>query len=293
MRFSKTARRVAAAHPFRLLASPFLIGASCALAACTTPDPTNQHAESAADNRQREVDFGHDECTPDGSSKTVDVNGDQRPDIVHVMKDSREVCRIVDLNFDGAVDVYIYYDDKGAERRREADFDRDGRPDQITILQGGQIVENRRETNFDDKLDTWDFYKDGVLARRERDSDGDAIIDQWWTFYDPARPKCATVASDRNADGKPDADSQVDLCGTGYVSPGAAPAPGAPSAPAPGATPAPAAGAPGGAATAPGAPAPGPGIVSGVSAPSVPPPAATAPAPVAPAPAPSAPPQEP
>lgn len=265
MRFSTSTRCVPGAHALRL-ALPLLVAAPCALAACTTPDPANARAESALDQRQRDVDFEHDPCNPDGSSKTVDVNGDNQPDIIHVMKDGHEVCRIVDLNFDRSYDVFIYYDEKGAERRREADFDRDGRPDQISILQGGQLVENRRETNFDDKLDTWDYYKGGVLVRRERDSDGDAIIDQWWTFYDPARPKCATVASDRNADGKPDADSQVDLCGTGYVSPGAAP-PGAPPAPAPGAP---------AAATspAPGAPAPVPGAPASAPAPSAPAPSA-------------------
>ncbi|MBK8258449.1 MAG: hypothetical protein IPK82_38030 [Polyangiaceae bacterium] len=234
-------------------------------AACTVPDPSNSPADSAVDARVREVSFQHDDCKADGSSKTVDVNSDTRPDIVHVMKDGKEACRMVDLNFDGLTDVFIYYDEKGQERRREADFDRDGRPDQVSIFQNGQLIENQRETNFDDKIDTWDYYQGGVLSKRERDSDGDAIIDQWWTFYDPARPKCATVASDRNADGKPDADSQVDLCGTGYVTPGTVPgaAPGAPSAAASGsaapvATPVPTSPVVAG----PGAPTPGPSTSS-------------------------------
>lgn len=207
-----------------------IVALPCVAAACVTPDAGNAHADSATDNRVRDVSFHHDDCAPGGDSKTVDVNNDGRPDIVHVMKDGREACRIVDLNFDGAVDVYIYYDEKGQERRREADFDRDGRPDQITILKDGQVIEHDRETNFDDKIDTWDYYQNGVLARRERDSDGDAIIDQWWQFYDPARPKCATVAVDHNADGKPDADGQVDLCNEGAALSGAnAPPPGAPT----------------------------------------------------------------
>lgn len=248
------------------------MAASGVATACVTPDNGNAHADSAADNRVRDVSFHHDDCAPSGDSKTVDVNNDGRPDIVHVMKDGREACRIVDLNFDGAVDVYIYYDEKGQERRREADFDRDGRPDQITTLKDGQIVENDRETNFDDKIDTWDYYANGALARRERDSDGDGIIDQWWQFYDPARPKCATVAVDHNADGKPDADGQVDLCNEGGLSTGAnAPPPGAPttsatpaappgSAPATTAPPAATAPAPsdGSSSPAPGAPAPTP-----------------------------------
>lgn len=245
----------------------------CAALACVTPDNGNAHADSAADNRVRDVSFHHDDCAPNGDSKTVDVNNDGRADIVHVMKDGREACRIVDLNFDGAVDVYIYYDEKGQERRREADFDRDGRPDQITILKDGQIVENDRETNFDDKIDTWDYYQNGVIVRRERDSDGDAIIDQWWQFYDPNRPKCATVAVDHNADGKPDADGQVDLCNEGGVATGAnAPPPGAPTTTAAPTAP----GAPTGSAPATTAPAP-----DATAAPSAPAPSA-APAPAQP-----------
>lgn len=215
MRFLPSARR--ADHPRRLrrLASCLILVAPLAAAACVTPDQTNSKADSAVDNRVRDVAFHHEACEPNSDSKTVDVNNDGRPDIVHVMKGGREVCRIVDLNFDGAVDVYIYYDDAGKERRREADFDRDGRPDQISTYKDGQLVENDRETNYDDKVDTWDYYTNGVLTRRERDSDGDGIIDQWWQFYDPARPKCAVVAVDHNADGKPDTDGQVDLCGEG------------------------------------------------------------------------------
>lgn len=265
MRLPPLTTRALSGRPLRRLACCLLLAAPVAAIACVTPDAGNAHADSAADNKQRDVAFHHDDCSPNGDSKTVDVNNDGRPDIVHVMKDGREACRIVDLNFDGAVDVYIFYDDKGQERRREADFDRDGRPDQVSILKDGQLVENDRETNFDDKVDTWDYYQNGVLVRRERDSDGDAIIDQWWQFYDPARPKCALVAADHNADGKPDADGQVDLCNEGTVGGVGAPPPGAPTTTA--APAAPSAGVPGGAAAPPtdsagappaGAPAPSP-----------------------------------
>ena len=117
--------------------------------------------------------------------------------------------------------------DGKTERRRESDFDRDGRVDEISVSERGQISLKLRETNFDNKLDTWDIYEGARLAKRERDTDGDGIIDQWWTYNNPTNPKCAVVASDRNADGKPDPDSVVDLCGEAYT------APKDPSAPAP------------------------------------------------------------
>jgi hypothetical protein len=180
--------------------------------------------------RERDTDIKHEECNGESSSaKRIDVNGDKKPDIIHVMNGSREACRIVDLNLDGAIDAFIYYDDRGQERRRESDFDRDGRADEISILVGGVIQRKERETNFDNKIDTWDYYEGGRLAKRERDSDGDKIIDQWWQFNNPQNVKCAIVATDRNADGKPDPDSVVDLCAESYGAPPKLPTPAAPA----------------------------------------------------------------
>jgi hypothetical protein len=194
------------------------------LAACTSAD-NGERPKSALDGQTRDTAIKHEPC--DGTSASavkVDVKGNGKPAIIHVMSGSREVCRILDLNMDGAPDAFIYYDEQGRERRREQDFDRDGRADEITIFENGQIKLKMRETNFDNKIDTWDYYENGRLVKRERDSDGDGIVDQWWTFNNPANPKCAVVAVDRNADGKPDPDSVVDLCSDSYGTPKAAPA---------------------------------------------------------------------
>jgi hypothetical protein len=207
------------------------------VAACTSPDSTQVKAKTAT-TRERDTEMKHEPCDKDSATaQKVDVNGDGSPDIIHVMKDSREVCRIVDLNLDDAVDAFIYYDAEGRERRRESDFDRDGRADEIVRLKAGVVVLKERETNFDNKIDTWDYYQGDRLVRRERDSDGDKLIDQWWQFNDPTNARCAAVATDQNADGKPDPTNVVDLCGESYgaskqalTAGSAPPAPGSPGA---------------------------------------------------------------
>ena len=212
------------------------------VAACSSAEAEADKAKSpAAGGEKRDTTIVHEPCDTESSETVkVDVKGNGTPAIYHVMKGGKEVCRAVDLNMDGKIDVFIYYDDQGRERRREQDFDRDGRADEITIYENGQIKLKLRETNYDDKIDTWDYYENGRLVKRERDTDGDGIIDQWWQFNNPNNPKCAIVASDRNADGKPDPDSVVDLCGESYGAPKAAPA-ASPAAPlraaAPGAAP--------------------------------------------------------
>ena len=191
------------------------------VAACSTTDGTDAAHPTGF---ERDTELKHEAC--DGAAagnERIDVNGDGRPNIVKVMKGGRETCRILDLNLDGAIDAYVYYDDAGLERRREFDFDRDGRVDEIVSLRGGVIFLKERETNFDNQLDTWDYYESGRLVKRERDSDGDGVIDQWWAFNNPTDTRCAAVAFDRNYDGQPDPSGVLDVCAEarqrGFVAP--------------------------------------------------------------------------
>jgi hypothetical protein len=155
----------------------------------------------------------HERCdTESGSSQKVDTNGDGKPDIIRVLSNGREICRMVDLNHDGRADSYIYYDASGGVRRRESDFDRDGHVDEIAYYAAGVAVRKDRETNLDGKLDTWDFYQGGKIHHRMRDSDGDGKVDQWWSWPNPDKIECPVIVSDRNHDGKPDPADVVDVC---------------------------------------------------------------------------------
>lgn len=166
---------------------------------------------------KRDTTIRHEECDTAGAAEKIDVNNDSRPDIFIVRKGGVEKCRAIDLNFDGVIDAYAYYDDAGRLRRREYDYDRDGQIDEIATYSNGVLTAKDQATSTQRRLDTWDFYQNGVLVRSERDSNGDGIIDQWWEY---AKPGCPLIHSDVNNDGKPDPGATVDYCKeTGYVPP--------------------------------------------------------------------------
>ncbi|HVU05312.1 MAG TPA: hypothetical protein VHE30_26375 [Polyangiaceae bacterium] len=171
---------------------------------------------------RRDIRIAHQACPVDsGSAEKINVGGDARPDIVIVSSGGHEVCRSVDMNFDGVVDSWVYRDGSGNVTRRENDYDRDGRVDEIALFQGGVVVEKQRATTLAGRLDTWQFYQGGKLARAERDSDGDAQVDQWWEYPKPDQPECPVIHSDVDGDGHPDPGATVNVCGeaSGYVPP--------------------------------------------------------------------------
>ena len=171
---------------------------------------------------RRDTKIVHQDCDVAGSgAEKIDVNGDNRPDVTIVKSGSSEVCRAVDLNFDGVVDEWVYRDSAGQVTRRESDYDRDGRIDEVSIYRGGQLVEKDQATTLAGKLDSWHFYLGGKISRTERDSDGDSVVDQWWDYPKPDKPECPMIHSDVDGDGRPDPGATVDACSeqAGYVPP--------------------------------------------------------------------------
>jgi hypothetical protein len=180
------------------------------LAACASGPDAKDPSRSL---EPRDTTIVHEECDITGSSaKSYDANGDGRPELVRVFDGGREVCRAVDFNLDGIIDLFVYYDERGQERRRESGFGRDAVPNEVAIYENGQLVRKERETNNDRKIDTWDHYEGGRLVREERDSTGDGFVDQWWTFNRPDDEECAIVTTDGDGDGKPDEASALDIC---------------------------------------------------------------------------------
>lgn len=185
-------------------------------AGCGATTPAAETPTTAPDVTRRDTTIVHEPCAIDGSNaSSQDVNRDGKPDLVTVRESGKLTCRWLDLNVDGVVDVWVYYDANGQVRRRETDYDRDGRIDEIEVRQAGQIVSRERAATLAGKLDTWQFFEGGVLVRGERDANGDGIVDQWWEYSDAAHPECGVVHSDTDGDGRPDPGATVDVCGEG------------------------------------------------------------------------------
>lgn len=167
---------------------------------------------------QRDTSIEHEACAIDGNDvERIDADGDGRPDIFIVRSGGHEVCRAVDLNLDGVIDRWTYFDADGRPRRQESDYDRDGRIDEIALFRDGVVVERQRATSLVDRLDTWQFYEKGELVRVERDANGDGIIDQWWEY---PSPECPLIHVDVNNDGRPDPGASIDSCkDLGHVPP--------------------------------------------------------------------------
>lgn len=160
----------------------------------------------------------HEACDIQGKGVEQLGAANGKHTIFVVRASGREVCQGIDFGRDGKIDLWVYYDAQGRERRREADYDQDGRIDEILLMSAGVIQERHQASNLRGMLDTWHYYTAGKLARTERDSDGDTVIDQWWEY--PKGAECPIIHSDVDGDGRPDPGASVDYCKeTGYVPP--------------------------------------------------------------------------
>ena len=193
----------------RLLGVAVLSGAVClVLAGCG-----GSTGAKAAEAKTRDTEVSHSPCALDSAAaERIDVNADGTSDLVIVRVAGRETCRGSDLNFDGHIDAWAYTDAAGRTTRRERDFDWDGHIDEIAIYRNGQLVEIQRSMQVPGQIDTWHYYEGGVRTRSERDSDGDSVVDQWWT-HNAARPECPVVHSDTTGTGVPTQGATVNLCG--------------------------------------------------------------------------------
>jgi hypothetical protein len=96
------------------------------------------------------------------------------------------VCKQVDLNRDGKVDVITYYDQMGRTAKEEIDLGFSGTFDLTTYYDGGKIVRKEYDRNHDGKIDEWDFFDGDKLVRIERDTHARGRADVW-EYYEGGR----------------------------------------------------------------------------------------------------------
>jgi hypothetical protein len=96
------------------------------------------------------------------------------------------VCKQVDINHDGKVDLVTYYDKEGRVAKEELDLDFDGKFDETVLYELGKVVRKLYDRNGDGKPDVWAYYEGGKLVRIERDSKFRGFVDIW-EYYEAGR----------------------------------------------------------------------------------------------------------
>jgi hypothetical protein len=269
---SKHPRLVAAVQAATLGIGAF---GMAALTGCASSAPKQQAemvSSAPGTNVPAAPNVDRSKCSEAGKQVvTGDTNMDKKPDVwkyfvsksvggntVQVL-----VCKQVDLNHDGKLDLVTYYDDTGNSiEMEEADLDLDGKFDTIYYYANGKKVREENDMNFDSRPDVWKYFEEEKLVRIERDTNNDGKVDEW-QYYEGG--KLDRIGYDSTGSGKVDhwdraPEGEEESGGGGAATPAAPPAaaaakPTAPpaTAPPPATTPPPAA-APG--AAKPAAPAP-------------------------------------
>jgi hypothetical protein len=180
---------------------------------CSGDDKMTGVGEAKLPNGTR-GQLDHESCDESGNRvEILDTNNDGKPDIRRVFdkKSQREICRVGDLNHDGKPDLYEYFDANGAVRRREFCYDDTGVVNAVEHYEGGRLTQREYDTTGLHKIDTWDYFEPGLPmdpktgrpihpSRRERDTNGDGRVDQWWTWQGSK----VSISRDLKGDGKPD-----------------------------------------------------------------------------------------
>jgi hypothetical protein len=111
--------------------------------------------------------------------REVDTNLDGVIDVVRTFNDKGESLReVADSNYDGKVDTWITF---AHGRMAKVDLDRSGsgQPDEFRYYVQGKLARIQRDTNHDGRPDVWEIYEDGHLKRMGWDLDFDGRVDRW------------------------------------------------------------------------------------------------------------------
>ncbi len=174
----------------------------------------------------------HEPCGEKGAGAiNHDSDGDTKPEVISVMKDGRVACiatyagRTTAEVASGAprrVDMYEYFDANGKPRRREFAYGERGLINAIEVYEGGVLRRREYDLVGTKRIDTIDYF-DGAgpdpktgkhrPSKRERDTNNDGQIDQWWTFG----INQVTIEMDQDADGKTEREATMVMSDSGQV----------------------------------------------------------------------------
>jgi hypothetical protein len=145
----------------------------------------------------------YDKATGRLTQLTYDANKNGKVDTWTDMDGTKPLRSRIDLDENGTIDRWEYYDDKGAltkvgfSRRQDGTADAwafSGRDGKVARVEISSIGDDR-------KIDRWEHYDAGALARAEEDTNTDGRVDKWETYANGA---VRTAAMDENGDGQPD-----------------------------------------------------------------------------------------
>lgn len=170
------------------------------------PDESGEDSQSApsVNPNLRALRVDELRCSMKGQrADQQDLNADGKADLVSLYAGEGTTlsCRQADFNFDGRLDAYFHYDEKGALAREQFDLDYDGRIDIGRTFKDGKLVLDEQDTNRDGFVDAWRRYDKGRLLRIETDRDGDGRADMF-AYYVAGRVD--RIGYDVNGDGRVD-----------------------------------------------------------------------------------------
>ena len=170
------------------------LAAGLSAAACSNPD---------AERVRKTTIPTYDTKTGRLTELTYDRNKNGIVDTWTDMDGNRPLRSRIDLDEDGKIDRWEYYDASGALVKVGFSRKHDGKVDAWAFSgPDGTVARVEISTAGDERtIDRREIYEHGTLVRAEEDSNGDGRVDKWETYKDGA---LTTAAVDENADGVAD-----------------------------------------------------------------------------------------
>lgn len=134
----------------------------------------------------------------------IDLNNDMIPDQYNYYDPGTNLLVRTerDVDFDGRIDIYEYYNGEGVIVEEEMNLDFDSAIDVVRYYREDGLLRRALAVGFSGELSVIKFYdNEGNILRIERDSDFNGQIDTWEYFEDN---QIVRVARDEDGDGTPE-----------------------------------------------------------------------------------------